>query len=100
VKWRLVIRPRAESDLRDARSWYQNQRTGLGDQFLAQIAIALEFLIRDPNLHPEYYRGFRRVMMRRFPYKLFYRIEGERIIVFRVLHSGRDHPKLLPRHRG
>lgn len=96
MKLRLVIRPQAEADLRDAQEWYENQRVGLGREFLAQTGITIRHLLRDPNLHPDYYRGFRRVLMRRFPYKMFYRLEGNQIIVFRVLHAHRDHPRLLP----
>jgi plasmid stabilization system protein ParE len=33
--------------------------------------------------------------VRRFPYKLFYRLEHERVIVFRILHARRDHPQFL-----
>jgi toxin ParE1/3/4 len=95
VKWRLVIRPRAETDLREARTWYESQRAGLGAEFLAEIDATIQVLIRDPRLHPVYYRGFRRVLARRFPYKLFYRLEDDQIIVFRVLHVRRDHPRLL-----
>jgi toxin ParE1/3/4 len=100
VKWRLLIRPRAEADLREARKWYENQRVGLGDEFVAEVGITILHLVRDPERRPDYYRGFRRVLMRRFPYKLFYRLEGDRVIVFRVLHAHRDHPRLLPRERG
>ena len=95
MKWRLVIRPRAETDLREARTWYESQRAGLGAEFLAEIDATIQVLIRDPRLHPVYYHGFRRVLARRFPYKLFYRLEDDQIIVFRVLHVRRDHPRLL-----
>ena len=95
MKWRLVIRPRAETDLREARKWYENQRAGLGAEFLAEIDATIQALIRDPQRHPVYYRGFRRVVARRFPYKLFYRVEDDEIIVFRILHVRRDHPRLL-----
>jgi toxin ParE1/3/4 len=97
VKWRVVIRPQAEADLREARNWYENQRVGLGEQFVAQTGTTIQRLLQDPELHPDYYRGFRRIMMRRFPYKLFYRLEGNQIIVFRILHARRDHPRLLSR---
>ena len=48
-----------------------------------------------PERHPVYYRGFRRILLRRFPFKVFYRLEPERVVVFRVLHVKRDHPRLL-----
>lgn len=95
MKWRLVIRPRAETDLHKAQDGYERQRAGLGTELLADIDATIQSLIRDPRHHPVYYRGFRRVLARRFPYKLFYRLEGNRIIVFRILHVRRDHPRLL-----
>ena len=95
MKWRVVIRPRAETDLQEARGWYENQQKGLGGQFLAEIAIAIQLLAENPEIHPEYYRGFRRALTRRFPYKLFYRLEPNRIVVFRVLHARRNHSRLL-----
>jgi toxin ParE1/3/4 len=95
VKWRLVIRPRAETDLREAQDWYESQRAGLGEEFIAEIDAALRALARDPERYTVYYRGFRRVFVRRFPYKLFYRVENDRVIVSRILHAGRDHPRLL-----
>lgn len=73
----------------------REKRAGLGAEFLAEIGITFELLARDPEVRPDYYRGFRRVITRRFPYKIFYRLEGNQVIVFRVLHAHRDHPRLL-----
>ena len=82
MKWRLVIRPRAETDLHKAQDGYERQRAGLGTSYSLILTLPFESLIRDPRLHPVYYRGFRRVLERRFPYKLFYILESDRIIVF------------------
>ena len=60
MKWRLSIRPRAESDLREARDWYESQRRGLGGEFVAEIEVGLQALVRDPERYTVYYRGFRR----------------------------------------
>jgi toxin ParE1/3/4 len=97
VKWRLVIRPRAETDLREARDWYESHRVALGAEFITEFETALRALLRDPERHTVYYRRFRRVFVRRFPYKVFYRLEGDRLIVFRILHVRRDHSRLLRR---
>jgi plasmid stabilization system protein ParE len=95
VKWRVSIRPYAEADLKSAVDWYDKQRPGLGDEFLVSIAEALTRLEENPEGYPVYYRGFRRVLAERFPYKVFYRIEGNDVVIFRVLHSARDHPSQL-----
>jgi plasmid stabilization system protein ParE len=45
-----------------------------------------------PLLFAESYRGIRRVPVRRFPYVVYYRVEGDDTVVLAVLH-GRRHPR-------
>jgi toxin ParE1/3/4 len=95
VKWRVSVRDAAQKDLREVRDWYENQRSGLGDEFIVAAADALSRLETDPQRFPFYYRGFRRVLTERFPYRMFFRIEKDLVIVFRVLHVARDHARQL-----
>ena len=95
MSWRVSIRAAAEADLREAEEWYERQRPGLGGEFLISAADALTRLEESPERFPLYYRGFRRVLMERFPYKVFFRIEGDAVIVFRILHAARDHVRQL-----
>jgi plasmid stabilization system protein ParE len=76
VSWRVIIRPKAEADMREAARWYEVQLQNLGSQFLDEISQALRLLEIAPERRPIYYRGFRRLQTRRFHYKIFYRIEG------------------------
>ena len=95
MNWRVIIRPNAEADLREAWAWYESQRAGLGDELLVEIRAAIRLLETDPERRPFYYRDFRRLLARRFPYKLFYRVENGRVIVFRILHAKREHRRRL-----
>jgi toxin ParE1/3/4 len=95
VSWTVTIRPKAKSDLRRAHDWYEERCPGLGDEFLADHAEALLRLEADPERFPLYYRGFHRVLTHRFPYKIFFRIVGRDIIIFRILHGAQDHPREL-----
>jgi plasmid stabilization system protein ParE len=65
VKWRLVIRPRAETDLREARDWYESQRADLG----GEIEAAIQALVRDQQRQAVHSRGCRRVLPRRLNLK-------------------------------
>ena len=75
----------------EAQAWYESQRAGLGGELLDEVRRAVDLLADDPERRPFYYRDFRRLLTRRFPYKLFYRVEGDRVIVFRILHAKRKH---------
>ena len=87
----LLVRPKAEDDLAAALDWYEQRRAGLGGEFLDEIARAFIELEREPEQPRLYYRDFRRVLLRRFPYKVFYQVIGSRVVIFRVLHAKQDH---------
>ena len=95
MKWRVYIREAAQTDILKTSDWYEDQRDGLGDEFLVCLADALSRLEADPEQFPSYHRGFRRVLTERFPYRLFFRIEQDAVIVFRILHVARNHARQL-----
>lgn len=95
MKWIATIRAKGKADLAEAHDWYEERCPGLGDEFLADLAEALLRLEADPERYPVYYRGFRRVLAHRFPYKIFFRIVGQHLIVFRILHGAQNHPRKL-----
>jgi len=95
MKWLLLIRPRAESDLESARDWYEQKSQALVDAFLDEVAAAFQELVQQPELPRLYFLNFRRILLRRFPYKIFYQVIGQRVVVFRVLHVRQAHGPLL-----
>lgn len=95
MKYLILIRPEADEDLTQAREWYDEKRGGLGDEFLDSVASAMRELEQAPENRPLYYLNFRRVLTKRFPYKIFYQVIGERVVVFRVLHARREHQRGL-----
>ena len=66
-----IFRPAAAADVEDAYRWYENQRTGLGDEFLAAVGSFAESLAAYPERFPIVYRQTRRANLQRFPYSLF-----------------------------
>ena len=86
----LIVRPAAESDLVDARRWYEEQREGLGDDLLLCVEETLDRIRRMPELNAPGYRGIRRALIRRFPYVVYYRFDGSMISVLAVMHGRRD----------
>ena len=95
MSWRVIIRPNAEADLLDAQLWYDLRRAGLGDELLTEVKRTVRLLAEKPDCRPVYYEGFRLFITRRFPYKLFYRLEKDCVVVFRILHVKMDHRRHL-----
>ena len=94
MKYRVIVRPEAEDDLMEAYSWYEDKRTGLGYDFLLQVDAGLNFIARNPTIHPIEYKGTRKHLVKRFPYKIIYLLENERITVLAVIHGKRS-PDLI-----
>jgi plasmid stabilization system protein ParE len=87
---RLLLRPAAAADIEEAVNWYDNQRSGLGDEFLASVDAGLVDLAAFPLRHPVLFRDIRRYLLKRFPYALFYRVYPDAIVVVACMHGRRD----------
>ncbi len=86
----ILIRPEAERDLLDAATWYEQQRQGLGHEFLNQVEAVFPTIRETPQIYPIVHRNTRRAVIRRFPFCVYYRLEEGTIIVVAVLHASRN----------
>lgn len=91
---RVIVRSRAKRDIREAKQWYHNISPELGADFLAAVDEAILLAQKYPLAFSLMHRTFRRVLVRRFPYALFYQRDSDSIIIVAVLHQARD-PELL-----
>lgn len=90
MKYSVIIRPEAETDLTAAFSWYEDKRQGLGYDFLLQVEAGLKYIERMPEAHQAGYKGTRKHLIKRFPYKIIYIINDNTLIVLAVLHGKRS----------
>lgn len=72
MTWLVYVRPESERDLANAQDWYEKKQAGLGGKFLDEVASTMRELESGPERPRLYCRNFRRVLLRRFPYKMFY----------------------------
>ena len=99
MKYKVIVRPEAEDDLKEAFSWYEDKRIGLGYDFLLQVDAGINFINRNPEIHPIEYKGTRKHLIKRFPYKIIYLVEEEEIIILAVIH-GKRRPDLIKKRIG
>ena len=95
----LVIEPQASLDIEEAAKWYENQLEGLGFDFVIETDFAIERVQKHPKLYPQSYRDVRRVLLRRFPYAMYFVINDAEICVLAVLHQVRS-DKTIGLHLG
>lgn len=87
----VILTPEAEQDMADGRDWYERQRYGLGDEFVAAVGEVFERLSANPRMHQVVRRDVRRAVVRRFPWVVFYRALADRVSVIAV-HDARPDP--------
>jgi len=90
---KLILAPETEQDLFQAYSWYESQRIGLGEEFLTRVDACIQGIRRTPEMHQTVHDNYRRGLVRRFPYVVFYEYENDTVTVYCVFHTSRDPKK-------
>jgi len=90
---KLVIAPEVERDLAEAYAWYENRRIGLGEEFLGCVDACSQMLCRAAEMSAVVHEKYRRGLVRRFPYVVFYEFVENTVTVYCVFHSSRDPEK-------
>jgi plasmid stabilization system protein ParE len=88
----VILRAAAEDDIEAAYHWYEERSPGLGAEYLRAVEAGLAAIERNPELASQVYKRARRVLLRRFPYALFYVVGVEVIEVIGCIHT-RRHPR-------
>ena len=84
------LRPEAEEDLADAAAWYEEQRQGLGHEFLDEVLTMLSSIAETPLMYPNVHRNTRRAVIHRFPFSVYFQVENATIVVIAIMHGSRN----------
>lgn len=89
----IIVAPEVELDLAEAYAWYEQRRNGLGEEFLSCVDACIQSIRRYPRSYSIIHESFRRALVRRFPYTVFYEFADQRVTVYAILHAARDPSK-------
>jgi plasmid stabilization system protein ParE len=90
---RVVFTSEADDDIAESYAWYEAQEPGLGEDFLRCVEACLEAIQRRPLLYRVAIDEFRRALVRRFPFEIFYEPTEREIVVYSVFHCSQDPAK-------
>ena len=90
---KIRILESAVADLVTGRDFYDLQEAGVGDYFLDSLFSDIDSLVLYAGIHRQVF-GFHRLLSKRFPYAIYYRVENDMILVFRILDCRRDPQRL------
>jgi len=86
---RVVFHPEAEAEFMAAARFYDTHKPGLGLDFISEVRRAALALVANPRLGHRFSKRLRRLLIRRFPYGLVYRVEPDTTFIVAVAHLRR-----------
>ena len=90
----IILRPEAINDLLIAKTWYDSQYAGLGRRFVEEFDRRMILLSTNPLIGHSFFESVRKIVMRKFPFTIFYIPEEQQIVILACLHSKRDPQEL------
>jgi plasmid stabilization system protein ParE len=95
----LILLLQADLDIQSAYNLYEDFQAGRGELFLRQLDLALGLMRRNPQIGKAYAKAYRRMLIRGFPYGIFYQQQPTRIIVAAIMDLRQD-PRVIRRKLG
>lgn len=89
----------AVGDLQAGRDFYEYQQAGLGSYFLDTLYSDIEALLLHAGVHARHF-GYFRSLSKRFPYAIYYKMNGDDIEIWRVLDCQQNPKRTTTALRG
>ncbi len=85
----VVVLEDAAADIESGRRFYETRGAGVGDYFAESILSDLSSLVLYAGVHHIHF-GFHRMLSKRFPFGIYYAVEGDTAFVYAILDMRRD----------
>src|SRR6266852_826037 len=87
---RVEYLPAARLDVEESAAWYEEKEPGVGERFQAAVESTERKLQRRPLLGAPHRRNTHKWRVKRFPHRIIYREEADRIVIVAVAHAKRQ----------
>ncbi len=92
---RFELHPESRAELRAAALWYDEQRSGLGDEFIGEMSSMLDKIGDTPMSFPVWSGtsaaplAIRKAVAHRFPYVIAFEVHADHVLVLAIAHAKR-----------
>lgn len=87
MEFKINIREEAVQDLVKGYLWYEEQKKGLGENFVSEVESSLKHLRRNPEAFPKKRKSLRELSLKIFPYLIIYSVENSLVTVMAIFNS-------------
>ena len=95
----VILLLQAELDIQAAFNRQEDFQEGRGELFLSHLDVVLSLLRQHPEIGRIYETPYRRILIRNFPYGVFYQVQPGRIIVAGIMDL-RQRPEAIRKKLG
>ena len=85
----LSVSASALQDVEEAAAYYDREKPGLGDELADAFEAAAYRILARPEIGSPFWIGERKLVVRRFPYSVIYRVEAKTVFVLAFAHHRR-----------
>ncbi|MBA3985074.1 MAG: type II toxin-antitoxin system RelE/ParE family toxin [Flavobacteriales bacterium] len=89
----LDIKEDANIEIVEAFIYYDERRTGLGDEFLEHFDIYFERITANPKHLPQNRKPYREAFLKRFPYLVIYEVIKNKVVIYSVFNTWQNPEK-------
>ena len=86
----LIVSREAQADISEAVAYFRGISPRLPVRFGMEVEATYTSILEHPELYPVVYKNFRRALLHRFPYSVFYIVDAPIILIVGVVHQSRD----------
>ena len=87
---KIRILDSASQDLLDGFYFYEKQAPGLGNYFVDSLFSDIDSLQIYAGIHPVFFDKYHRMLSKRFPFAVYYRLIDNDVLIYAVLDCRRN----------
>ena len=89
----LEVKDAANTEITEAYLYYEEKRTGLGEEFLEHLDAYFDRITTNPNHFSKKREPYREAFIKRFPFLIIYEVTKKKIIVYSVFNTWKNPKK-------
>lgn len=92
MPWKIRITASASKDVADIKKWYKGKSIQAAENFLEELITSIDTLESDKVEHKTVHGEYKRLLLSKFPYIIYYRRNDANgtVEIVAVLHNKRD----------
>lgn len=97
MAYNIILLSKAIDDFDASVEWYKSIDVQLAKQFISEVDATFNLIAINPLLFPCVFNKYRMVNTQKFPFKIVYNVNENRIVIVAIFHHKRNPKKIISR---